>query len=446
MKNIYRSCLIEELSNKITDKAIEGSAKTMKNVYSGSCGSYEAWDVSKVEAYKKCTKEIADSSTQINYIICEIQEVAKRNHSDLRSDLWHTMEEMDFEQRELESKELEKTIDKIKKMAGILTSSCDKTSFEPTVECLENPECLIGMRNITIQLKLIQWGYYGPTETSLGIYIAYHRKTLGGFFENSLDNSWPYQPLHREPNDWEIQLNEYMTKMTEEISNGKLTDISILDLPGFGSHIANLDQLQQSESNWPNELNFAIYNKFKNSTERMKAFSQYKRLIGLWKIYLENVNQHGNESSTQYPPCIEHNPFNFTQHIEEDFSTFLKVYEGSYSTALNESSDLWSETAKKVFGQTLKVSLIRKIGLYDKVIMDCSFKEKLMQKDGKINSGGCEYFDRTLTSNGLCYNFNGLTASSTWRNSTVVHAFDDIFNINHSTYKLGIRTGSDEGK
>ena len=272
-------------------------------------------------------------------------------------------------------------------------------------------------------------------------------KTIGGYFENSLNNEWPYQPLHSEPNDLEIQLNEYMIKMTEEMSSGELKNISILDLPAFGSRIVSLDKLQQSESNWPNELNFAIYNKFKTSSERMTAFSQYKRLIVLWKLYMENVNKHGNMSSQTFPPFIQHNPFNFNQHIEEDFSTFLKVYEGSHLTALDESSDVWSETAKKVFGQTLDASVVEKIGLYDKVIMDCSFKEKLLKRAGTLTnlSGGCKYFDRTLTSNGLCYSFNGLGPSSTWRNSTVVHAFDNTFKTNHSSYNFG-GTGSNEGK
>ena len=127
---VYRNCLFEELSNKVTDIAIEGSANTIKNLYE-ECSSAEAWDVSEIEAYKRCTKALAKSSNQINNAICEIQEVAKRNHSGLSSDLWLTMEEMDFEQRELESNELEKTIIKIKKMAGL----CDKVDFEPTEEC-----------------------------------------------------------------------------------------------------------------------------------------------------------------------------------------------------------------------------------------------------------------------------------------------------------------------
>ena len=232
--------------------------------------------------------------------------------------------------------------------------------------------------------------------------------------------------------------------MTEEMSSGTLRDISILDLPAFGSHITNLDELQQSESNWPNELNFAIYNKFKNSTERASAFSQYKRLIGLWKLYLENGNEDGN---IPFPPDIEPNPFNFTQHIKKDFSTFLKVYEGSYPTALTKSSDVWSETAKDIFDQTLKPSLIKKIGLYDKVIMDCSFKEKLMKRAGTVTnlSGGCKYFERTLTSNGFCYSFNGLGPSNIWRNSTVVQAFDETFSTTYSSHDFG-GTGPNEGK
>ena len=392
------------------------------------------------------------------------------------------------------------------------------------------------MRDIIVQLKMIQCGYFGPAEATAGAYIASHRKNLGSYFENSLNNEWPYQPLHRKPNELETQFNEYLMKMTEELSNGTLKNISILDLPSFGSHISGsyLDKEQTSESNWPIEQNFAIYNQYRNDTERALAFSQYKRQFELWKHHMDSVESwmevhdevhwklvegtlqnraevtltgkwelnrgfiinatnassgfaianDGNDPGPWRVLCtddesgyfiiekatkpgnflravsVDHitiepmmhtipneiNPFNFTQHIVDDFSTFLKVYAGSYHTALRDSSGLWNETAKKVFGQTLDEKLIKKNGLYDKLIMDCSFKEKLIKKAGTDVdvTGGCDDFYQTLTSNGLCQSFNGLNASSTWRNSSVVHAFDKTFHTRHSGYKFG-GTGSNEG-
>ena len=57
-----------------------------------------------------------------------------------------------------------------------------------------------------------------------------------------------------------------MVKLTEEMSrkigNGALKNISILDLPAIGSRISSLNDSENYEANWPNELNLAIYNKY----------------------------------------------------------------------------------------------------------------------------------------------------------------------------------------
>ena len=404
--------------------------------------SYHVTVFLPIEPYESCTNVIAESSSQIRNILCEIQSVAKGNQYS-PDEIWLTLSKMNFTKREEESRELVDISELIGKMAG--GNNCTNSKeFEKDPEC--NQTCLKVMRDIIVQLKMIQWGYHGPAEATAGVYIAHHRKMIGGYFENSLNNEWPYQPLHREPDDMELQFNEYLMKMTEEMSNGRLKNISILDLPAFGSPIQYLDLVQTSELKWPNELNFAIYNKYKNSTERALAFSQYKMLMGLWKLYLENVNEYRNQSSSPYPPCEASNPFNFTQHIQEDFSTFWKVYAGSFPTALKDSSNVWGETAGKVFGQALNQSSVEEIGLYDKLIMDCSFKERLMKKAGTDAdlSGGCKYFDHTLTSNGLCYSFNGLAPSSTWRPSNVIQAFNETFNTKHGSEKFG-GAGSNQG-
>ena len=66
--------------------------------------------------------------------------------------------------------------------------------------------------------------------------------------------------------------------MTEKLSDNKLSNISILDLSAFGSRLSNLDKLQTSEPNWPNEVNFAIHQKFLDSNKLGKSFHSPLRL------------------------------------------------------------------------------------------------------------------------------------------------------------------------
>ena len=111
------------------------------------------------------------------------------------------MENTVFDQEQHGPKGLNLAIEKINEMAGnyslVSSSLCEKS-------------CLKIMRDIVVQLKLIQWGYHGPAEATAGMYIAYHRKKIGSYFTNSLNNQWPYTPLHNKPNDLEIDFNGYL--------------------------------------------------------------------------------------------------------------------------------------------------------------------------------------------------------------------------------------------
>ena len=71
--------------------------------------------------------------------------------------------------------------------------------------CGNDWQCAKTARKIVLQLRLIQLGYFGPVEATAGLYLAKHRKHIGNYFTNSLDNNWPYSPLHDDPNDVEIK-------------------------------------------------------------------------------------------------------------------------------------------------------------------------------------------------------------------------------------------------
>jgi hypothetical protein len=307
-----------------------------------------------------------------------------------------------------------------------------------------NENYLERLRNLITQLKLIEWGYYGTAEATGGLYLAYHAKKLGNYLKNSYQNQWPYNPLHDKPNALEIKLNELLKKMTEEMSNGNLKGTSILDLPAYGSRISTLDNHQITESNWPNEVNFAIYSEHGNLSQ---AFSHYKNLSHLWSKYIDSMSEDELSSDSKFPPSLIQNPFDFSHHIVKDLSTFFKVISGSFPTALNGTQpNIWFETAKAVFNETKNQDFVERYGLYDKFIMGCSFREDLTRKELKDTEsrGGCQHFHQSLTNNGLCYSFNTLKTSSIWKTSQLTDLLDENAEENYFDYRYG-GTGATRG-
>ena len=77
---------------------------------------------------------------------------------------------------------------------------------------------------------------------------------------------------------------------------------------------------------------------------------------------------------------------------------------------------IWKRAAEKVFGATLDEQFVDTNGLFDKLFLDCSFKEKFMAT-GVPLTGKCDLFQQSLTSNGLCLSFNAETPSNLWNDS-----------------------------
>ena len=137
----------------------------------------------------------------------------------------------------------------------------------------------------------------------------------------------------------------------------------------------------------------------------------------------------------------------FSNDIVEEFSTFFKVISGSFPTALKETQKtIWFETAKVVFNDTLHRDFVEKYGLYDKVIMGCSFREDLTKKKLKDTEsrGGCQYFQQSLTNNGLCYSFNTLKPSSIWKTSQLINLLEENAKKDDFDYRYG-GTGATRG-
>ena len=117
-------------------------------------------------------------------------------------------------------------------------------------------------------------------------------------------------------------------KMTYKMSNQTLDNISLLDLPAFGSKIGNLNPKQKKESNWPIETNFALWRS--NSENLSQVFLQYKTLLGHWTNHMDRLYE--PDKIANFTEVMEKNIFlNFTSIITADMRTFLMAVTGTIS-------------------------------------------------------------------------------------------------------------------
>ena len=65
--------------------------------------------------------------------------------------------------------------------------------------------------------------------------------------------------------------------------------------------------------------------------------------------------------------------------------------------------------------------------------MQCGFKEDILKQKKAVTDAGCQLFTQSLTTNGLCYSFNGETTSNTWKSSEVTNSIEELFRMRKST-------------
>ena len=137
----------------------------------------------------------------------------------------------------------------------------------------------------------------------------------------------------------------------------------------------------------------------------------------------------------------------FTQYIENDFSTFLTVYLATHPTANNNHKIkmFLERTAKRVFGANFEKSFVQNNGLFDKILIDCSFNDQFM-KVGKPLKANCDLFQHALTSNGLCQSFNTETPSKIWHDNFIsAKDIEDLVELKPRNIKNFVGAGSNEG-
>ena len=133
---------------------------------------------------------------------------------------------------------------------------------------------------------------YGLGAAGSGVYLANHHSKLGPYFGDIDGNEWPHTPLHKEPTSLEEDFNQLLTNITFVMSNGTLENISILDLPAFGSTIGTLKKGLKKQFVWPIKTNFALP-KTNPTVNLSRILMSYKTLTEDWGNYMDQLNNKG---------------------------------------------------------------------------------------------------------------------------------------------------------
>ena len=287
-----------------------------------ACKTLSAWNASNNEEYSKCTYEIVADSTSI----------IRGNINDIRTFAFNlngaTSIQTKFDKILSNSNldtdpkiRLELAIAHIKNVSSTLTES---------TSCFEIQGCLERTREVILRLKLVEWGDPGRRASTAGLFFAYHHGMLGPYFGDLEGNAWPHIPLHKDPISLANDFNKLLMDLTFEMSNGILKNISLLDLPAFGSTIGTLRKGLKKQFVWPIKMNFALL-KSNHNVNKTSISTSYKTLTEDWATYMNQLGS--NDYADYFTAEMKNNRcFNFTRFIKADMKTFLTSIAGNNST------------------------------------------------------------------------------------------------------------------
>ena len=141
-------------------------------------------------------------------------------------------------------------------------------------------------------------------------------------------NKWPHTPLHKEPSELEEKFDHLLTRITEVLSDGRIKDISILDLPGFGAKLDHFEKDHQKSPTWPTEINFALHNSLKGNLSQV--FLMHKILLNDWNHHMKGLYDTDPAKTFTYE-MGNNDVLNFTKYIKEDMKSFLWSVAGKKS-------------------------------------------------------------------------------------------------------------------
>ena len=318
-------------------------------------------------------------------------------------------------------------------------------------QCLENETCWSNVEKMSRSVAALSRVANEPKY--FGNYLSYHVNRLfkkESFIQpDTIGSHWFSSFYLDKLDEHELAFNEILMNMTFALSGGKLKNVSLLDLPAFGSTLDSFDASNEFNY-WPIQLNMEIYNRLMRSNNNTwsKNFAidnifTFKALTDRWNLYMNDFK------ASDFPPSLQNNTlFNFTNHIKEDMSTFLAAYAMSFPN-LSRNTSIWSKIAKTLSIETHSEKEVRTYGKYDKLVIDCVFQEPLMSHKFDVDNG-CTDFVPVLTDNGLCYSFNGIETSKVWsqtlRDSEILQSFSTVFGTTDEQTRNFSGIGHSQGK
>ena len=110
------------------------------------------------------------------------------------------------------------------------------------------------------------------------------------------------------------------------MSNESLKNVSILDLPAFGTAIGTLRKHLKKQYDWPIETNFAV-RRTNPDANFEDIFMSHKTLVEDWAEYMEHQDK--KDSEKYFTVEMKNNThLNFTRFIKADMKTYLLTVAG----------------------------------------------------------------------------------------------------------------------
>ena len=320
-------------------------------------------------------------------------------------------------------------------------------------ECLKNGTCWTTFEKMSRSIFALSFVANQPEY--FGNYLGYHVSTLfkkESYIqpERPIFLAWPRRPfLEGKPDEQELGFNKILMNMTFALSGGKLKNVSLLDLPAFGSTLDSFQTETYMGTPWKLQLNMAIYNRLMRSNNNtwsqkfsIDVHNEYKTLKNLWKKYMND------SKANDFPPDVQNNTLlNFTNHIKEDMSTFLLVNAASFPNLISNTT-IWSGIAKTLSNETNSENDVRLYGKDDKLIIHCVFQQPFMSHTyDEVED--CTDLLPVLTDNGLCYTFNGIQTSKVWSpiltESEILQTFSTVFGTSEEQTRNFLGIGHSDG-
>ena len=220
---------------------------------------------------------------------------------------------------------------------------------------------------------------------------------------------WPLEPLNVPPTEMESNIAQQMMKLTSLLTNGKVDNVSILELPGFGStgeyaKVTDKKGIEIFKLSAFVQANFAAMD---------CTLTDSKDLVEPWYNYSLYYGSDGLDGPLA--PIPTETCFNFTQNIIKDISTYLWIFKESF---LNGQSNIQKGSSmfplSKITDQVLEPvysdeDMNSTYQYYDKLFLRCRHGELDLEGDSLESlSIDCKLFQPSLTSRGLCYSFNSV--------------------------------------